>query len=356
MLTIRRVLEQLTEEGHASARNLLTLAREPVSTPWYARVPVVVGAWFAAIFLVLFLLVVRVVTHPESAIISALVLVAASGALNRLTSRQFLFSRQLALALMFAGQGLLLFGLEEWNENLTGWGLIGLNALVIIFYHHALQRLISMLLLILGVVMLLLDAEFTHGAHGLIILLTVGCAFIWTQDHRLPWLAHTELLHPLAYGMFLGLESLLLPSVMPEQDMIQDGWLISAALGVIWGVMLCLLLERQGRACFTPFGLLCFLAIALPALLTWQTPGLSASLLFLLIGFQRRELPLMGLSLVFLAWFLSAYYYYLEIDLLYKSLVLMASGGCLLAIYGIFRSRPPVSADAVNRKSDPVPD
>jgi uncharacterized membrane protein len=80
--------------------------------------------------------------------------------------------------------------------------------------------------------------------------------------------------------------------------------------------------------------------VSLPAL--WM-PGILAATIVLALGFQRGNRILLGLAAIFLAIFLIAFYYNLEVTLLAKSLLLLAAGLLLLGLRALlareFRSQ-----------------
>ena len=63
-----------------------------------------------------------------------------------------------------------------------------------------------------------------------------------------------------------------------------------------------------------------------------RAPGLVAAIIVLLLAFRTGNRILLGLALVFLLVYLSAYYYHLEISLLLKSVTLAGSGLVFLAL------------------------
>ncbi len=78
-----------------------------------------------------------------------------------------------------------------------------------------------------------------------------------------------------------------------------------------------------------------------------MTPGITAAILVLVLGFQRGQRVLMGLALVFLAVFLIAFYYHLDVTLLVKSGILAASGIVLLGMrWALLRQHDPAAHDA----------
>jgi uncharacterized membrane protein len=76
---------------------------------------------------------------------------------------------------------------------------------------------------------------------------------------------------------------------------------------------------------------------SLPAL--W-TPGVLAAVIVIVLGFQRGNRLLLGLGSVFLVIFLIAFYYHLDISLLQKSLILVATGLLLLGLRALMLREP----------------
>ena len=78
--------------------------------------------------------------------------------------------------------------------------------------------------------------------------------------------------------------------------------------------------------------LLSFGAIIAIGAITQSTPAITATILMLVLGFDRRARALIAFSIVFFLAFGTAYYYGLHLTLLQKSGILAASGaGCLCA-------------------------
>ena len=108
------------------------------------------------------------------------------------------------------------------------------------------------------------------------------------------------------------------------------------------------LLYELERPLLSPVGLWALVAVALLLIPAYQTPGILAAVIVLLLGFWRNNVLLMGLATLFLLFFLSAYYYNLEITLLNKSYILMGTGVVLLALRFAFQQvvgRPTIERE-----------
>ena len=77
--------------------------------------------------------------------------------------------------------------------------------------------------------------------------------------------------------------------------------------------------------------------VSLPAL--W-TPGVLAAVIVIVLGLQRANRLLLGLGAAFLAVFLIAFYYHLDVTLLVKSLLLLATGLLLLGLRALMPREP----------------
>jgi uncharacterized membrane protein len=85
-------------------------------------------------------------------------------------------------------------------------------------------------------------------------------------------------------------------------------------------------LRQKKLSFFALGGTLALAAVSLNA------PGIIGALFVLATGFHRGNRIITGLAVAFMAVFLSAYYYNMEITLLSKSYVLLASGAILLLL------------------------
>jgi uncharacterized membrane protein len=81
------------------------------------------------------------------------------------------------------------------------------------------------------------------------------------------------------------------------------------------------------------------LLASLPAL--W-TPGILAAVIVIVLGFRRGNRLLLGLGAAFLVVFLIAFYYYLDVTLLVKSLLLLATGLLLLGLRALLLRRASI--------------
>ncbi len=316
-------IEAILSEQEAGASNIQT------STPWYIHVLMGLAAWLGASFMLTFLMAL-ISDSDITMLITGLLLCTAGVALrSRLSHSTFFW--QLAFVISLAGQALFLMSVGNQVDELVVivLAMIALELLLIVFYRDILHRILSTLLIILGVVVLLGDFELLEGIHGLIALLAGGALFLWTNEAR--WMARNldHFTRPIGFAFVVGLFALLSASLFAESE-IKFWWLSAIALWAILLVQTYILLKPSTMTSSSKLILLggiCFLL--LPAL---QTPGILAALSILLLGVQRGNRLLLGLAILFLATFISGFYYQLDLTLLVKSLVLISTGLLLFAI------------------------
>jgi hypothetical protein len=340
--SLRDVATRLTQEGHlrdgAAARlgEILAEAAAP-GTPWFVRALVGVSAWLAALLLIIFFSMARIVTSKESALVAGLLLLAGAVWLRRAALGDF--ARQLALAASLAAQALVIgaFGGYGHSMAVAAAAAIVLQALLIQLYPDKLHRLLSVLIAVGGARVLLVEWQVPGAVHGLTAALSTGIVAWWWSEAHLTAGRMADAFRPLGFGLVLALFALLLPSTLPpglqhELRLLAypHPWLSALAAGavllvLVWRLLAEAGLSRAGVTALAVYGTI--LLFMVPAL---QAPGLPAVLLVLLLGFRRGERLLMGLALAFFAVFLGAYYYHLPVSLLAKSLTLAGSGLVLL--------------------------
>ena len=76
------------------------------------------------------------------------------------------------------------------------------------------------------------------------------------------------------------------------------------------------------------------LIILLMALCAY-TPGISGTLLIILLSYRTNFKPGLAIGIAAFVYFISNFYYNLNINLLNKSLLLIGSGLLFLALYGL---------------------
>lgn len=338
--TISEVLGGLAAEGLLDQENdaqaVDVLARDSAANPWYLRVMVGFGAWWAALFFMGFF---SLLTHSKpAALFFGVVLIVGAILVRRAQGGDFL--NQLALAASLAGQLLVLFGSDLNTATSLALLVLLMQGVLIAFYADQTHRLLSTLVAVGAIEVLLFDWKWTYGTALLAGLLGLVAIQLWLKETVFVSAGMERLIRPVAYGLVIAMFGLLLPSIFPPfldahnplTLHVRYLWLSTALLGAGLLYLVHVLLTERGLPPFGTFALSIYGAVVLLTLATQRAPGLIGALLVLLLGFRRGNRLLMGMALLFLAIFLSAYYYHLALSLLMKSAVLAGSGAVLLGL------------------------
>lgn len=349
--SLKDVLDALQREGRIdSARTAEAgnaLAENAV--PWYVRAMVGFGAWIAALF---FLGFFASLTQSRSAALffGGVLLIGAVG-VRRLDRGDFL--NQLALAASLAGQLLIVFGTGLHSATAVALLVLALQVSLILFYADPIHRFISTLVAVGSVEVVLLHQHWFFAAGLLASVLALAVIQLWLKETMFVGRKHDVMIRPIAYGLVIAMLGLLLPSISPSVFM-ADNLIAQALQQRAWNTALlgagllylvhALLTENDLRG----FGTFAWSSYAAVVLLMWpalRAPGLIGALIVLLLGFRRGNPLLLGMALLFLALFLSAYYYHLALSLLLKSIVLASSGAVLLLLRWVLIHQLPPAGD-----------
>ena len=303
-----------------------------LKTPWYVQLLVGVSAWLAAIFFIGFLVVAEIVQSETSALIVGAILMVVALGLKYLL-KQTIFVDQVAFAVSLVGQGLLIGGIGAQFDSLLVGALaaIGLEVLLYFIYPDSLHRFVSVILLAVALMVLAFEREVMDLTHLYVLGAAAGAVLVWQKDllsHDGRW---GELLRPLRYGLPVALFGISLLSLFSELE-IAHWWLSAAAVALVLIYLGMRILGELDMAIQSAAGIGMVVALVVLSIPAIQTPGILAAILVLVVGFWRNNQLLLGLAAAFLLFFLGAYYYNLDITLLNKSFVLMATGVVLLLL------------------------
>ncbi len=338
-LSLGEVLSQLTSAGLATPHEEEKIAAALASSdtggstlPWYVKLFVGIAAWVAAILITAFFFIIGMI-NEDQALIWGLVFCALAIGINRL-GRAIIFFGQLSLAMSLTGQLLAMVGLFSLFDFEFGPIVIPifiLEAILIWLHRDPVLRFISTLVITAFILAYIFEEDILNALHALIFVLAAGALFIYMIENRLKLLGLEEMLSPVGSGLTVSFLGILILPLLDNYFSMQ--WWITTLL--LFPLLLFLLTQivwdlghsLQSRAVFA-MATGCLLLL-IPAI---RMPGLAAALLVLILGFWRNNRGLMGLSSVFLVFYIWAYYYSMEWTLLTKSLALLGSGILLLAL------------------------
>lgn len=282
--------------------------------PWYIALLLGASGWLAGGFLLVF---VAMLFRPDSAgaaTVSGAVLLAAAWGLFK-ADRDGAFSSQLALALSFAGQCLLLFAMTEHTHVLAGVAFAAflLQAAMLMLMPNWLHRLLSALFALVAWALMWRFGLFGEPswsatnsgspslpaalAGWLITWLPVGALLWWLIRHEPTWIARgwAPVLRPALTGLIVGIAFATLISYPLESFR----WWGSAPVRTDW-------------------------------LALWPLLSAGAALAAVAAAFALGSRALMGACIVALVLHVSHFYYALGTSLLLKSLLMLLLGAALL--------------------------
>jgi hypothetical protein len=340
------VLQQLASESRIApdfeSKMSATLSGFSTPPPWFVRMLVALSAWLATALLLVFVWGTRIVETEVGAIVAGCTLIISALVLRRRLTAEFF--RQIALALSLTGQTLLVFGWGgEFGVTEASLTVIALQALLLLAYPDSLHRFLSVLLAVLAAVVLLYELRVPDAIHVLITALAVAVVMGWWRAHT--WLTSkaANLCQPINYGMVVALFGVLMPSavfgVVSDEISFPHAYVSTGTMGIVLIALEIRLFLLHGVAWKSAPVVGMLLGTVLFLIAAAQAPGVVAAIIVLLIGFQFGNHLLTGMAIGFLIFFLSAYYYHLEISLLLKSGSLIGSGLLLLSIWYVHALR-----------------
>jgi hypothetical protein len=310
-------------------------------TPWYVRVMLGIAGLIAAGFLLGFVGIgfAFVMQSRNASLAVGLMVIAAAYAVFRAAPRSD-FTSMFALAVSFAGQALVAFGVFGFfARHLTGglpFAVIAVFQAVLAvvmpnFIHRAASAYAAGLAFAYAC-----DASGAHFVAAGAVAAAVAAA--WLNEARLGKLH--AIVTPIGYGLTLSfmqiegsaffihsLAMMFRPRFVPGAWPWAGEAFVAAALIVsVW-----VLLKRAGWPLLAPRTLLALIAVLAVGAASFKAPGIAGGLMIALLGFSNGNRVLVGLGIAALLFYVSGYYYLLDATLLVKSGVLMATGAVLLA-------------------------
>jgi len=335
--SMQQVFAQLHARGLVADPQPPALAPLPASTPWFVRVMAGFGAWLGGIFLLgammaLFSIAMR--SGGGMMVLGMLLLGGAFGLYRAARGGEAL--QQLGLAFSMAGQFALAFGMDEalhLSSTQTAGMLVLLQALLVVVMDGAVHRYLSALFAAVAGFYFLQDIHAVPLGGAVLAAAVAGIWLTesqWTAAGRAPWL------RPVGYALALALLFWEAPFSLDwwrwgrreVPAFVMPYWIAPLAYSACLAVTAAMLARPHAPRAW-PRWMAAALVVSGAA---WLAPGLIAALLVLLLGANRGSRILCGLALLAAAWYLGAYYYQMQISLLAKSGVMVASGAVLIAL------------------------
>ncbi len=345
-MSIQHVLNQLEIEGYlkpdSKSKALEQIAISSSETPWYIHLFVAIGAWLAAIFIVALLIVASAITSDVSAIFGGYLLLGIALFLKYNNPRGT-FSGQLSLAFTAAGQVFLIGGfafLFDLGFFATTWLIILIQVGIIIVYPNSIQRFASTLIIVGALTFWLAKIEFWFGLSVLVMLTAILTILYWSNEFKIRqnrmW---SNYLTPIAYALPFSMMGVIIFKMMVEGGYLYQPTFLAQPYILTLGLLFILIrLEQIIISSYrvrldSPIVIHVLFGTAIITLPSLLTPGIIAAMIVLVLGVWRENRVLMGISAVCLIVFLGEFYLYeLEMGLITKSYILMATGLTCLAV------------------------
>ena len=342
--TLQRVIAGLEGEGLLpvawSQRADALLARAAAAQPWYIRTMVGVGAWLASLLLISFVGSIGL-WIGGSALVGFALIVGATWVRRQATFEDNDFILQCALATSLAGQALFGWGLADLlpgGEIETGSGIVLAISVVLFFaFPDRIHRVLMVLFAASALVTLAYAFEMNGAVPVLGPLFAAALVWVWRRRGELIEAGYGQHVRALANGLMLAAFGCLLLStvyVLPELEtdfaFYPAPWISTLLLGALFlyvGYMvLPAFLHESNAAALAVYALMLALIAA-----AWAAPGLLLALIVVMLGASAGHRTFVGAGIAFLAIFVGAYFYGIEITMLRKSATLVAAGLVILA-------------------------
>ena len=267
------------------------------------------------------------------------ILCALSIGISRITHLPIL-AGQFVFACSLAGQAQIIFGVIESTDNyqLVAAVLLALEILMFFLIGIRSQRTVAVFIACGALLWLLGQQTWMYALPAL------SAAAGWLWLNRLRWYKHASYLQPASTGLTLALwlaivlVLLINSTELSWLNINQATWQARLWIAAVLTSLVCLTLAWQLIQQNIQHTQLRYIAIAISlgvAVLNLKMLGLAPLCLLLCIGIAQAHTRLIWLNLCCLVGYLMLYYYSLNNSLLYKSILLCASGAVLLVLYAV---------------------
>lgn len=325
-----KVKELIIPEQIEKIAASLGKSKQASKDPLYIRILFGLGAWFAAVFIIIFIGISQMFVGGFSAIICGIFSVAAAILIARASRATFL--DQFSLALSFAGNALILLGVSGELRSFDIEIILITHAVVCtvvyLLYASSIYRFIAPIALAVIATVWVIEREIFFLMHFLIAaeMLLAGVLLL----HR----ECPPILRPLVYSATVMLPATLLFMNLMQVNIWRNkfneplwpsGILLASGL-----IYLYYHLAGDTKRLREPWAICAIVSTILLGI--FSTPGILVAIGLLVIGYAFGDIILTALSYLFLPFFLVVFYYAMNIDLAHKSWIIAGSGVLLLIV------------------------
>ncbi len=326
----------LTDEAAERAADIIETMH--AAQPWFIRAMVGFGAWLASLLLIGFVVGLSLAIEGGYIVIG-LAMIAGAVVLRKRFDTDFMV--QCLLAASLAGQGLLIFGISEFKLSGNYDALLSViiitSSVMFVIFPDRIHRVLSVMLATSALTILVYVHELNAIVPVLGPVFAAVLIFLYKQQPKFAVTGTGALVQPLMTGMmlsafgFLLLSTIyLLPELGVDYAFYPRPWISTLLLGALFLYLVTdvwsgLLEGRQKSALPVIYGLMIVVIAA-----AWEAPGLLLALIVITLGASSGNRVFIGAGITFLAVFLAAYFYGIQITMLTKSITLVATGTAVL--------------------------
>ena len=330
----RHSLEKLGEQLHQDKAHKYSLG---------IKLLAFAGALVGACMFLVFLFIADVIRSGQSLFTLGLVFWGVSLAMSYTKETKGLMYEPSLLVLNIFGKLLILFSetIFDYEHRTLGYFILflAIEGITLIISKNLITRFFAAVLLPCLLVGTFWKLEIYESIHFVVGFTAWLCAWLWSEESFIlsKYPRNISYFYPLGFGLAIALIIVLSTNVYREfSDTYFKHWWISSVL--IWA-----LLWQQVRYIVkllqipSKWHILIYLALILLLSPTIFTPGVSFSLLIIVVGFRVGNVWLSTLGIIALFFFVNAFYYNLNLSLLLKSITLMIAGVLFIGLFFVIK-------------------
>ncbi|MBT8122303.1 MAG: DUF4401 domain-containing protein [Gammaproteobacteria bacterium] len=339
--TLRRIFDRLHDEGLTGEREAGAasdyLESRSFIAPWYIRTMVGFGAWLASLLLIGFIAGFSIAMEGGYAIIGILFITGAVFFRHQSNSD---FVVQSSLAVSLAGQALFAWGFTDVTGNEVKGFLAAVASMSLLLFFILPDR-IHRVLMVLFFTGSLIGLTYAWDWNALVPLYgpVFAALLVYLYQQRGVLLASRfgKLVQPLVNGLLLSAFGALLlstiyvlPELGDELNYYPRPWISTIGLGVLFLYMGSLVWPELVSDAGKPAMVLLYALMLAVIAGAWNAPGLLLAMIVVMLGASAGHRTFIGAGIAFLAVFIAAYFYGIEMTMLTKSITLVATGSVVL--------------------------
>jgi len=309
---------------------------EYIDSPWYVKVLLAFSGWLASLFLFGFLAVgfETILDNSLSTFITGSIVIGGAYLVLRIPKNEFV--EHIGLALSLAGQALIAWAIFKAfrNEYAIVWGLVGAaQILLAVVMPNFIHRVFSAYLSAFAFSMSLFDAGVPYVFSSLVMFVV---AWLWLNEFR--FVQHMQKIRAVAYGLVLALVQLKGSMLFggtwtlsnSQSTQWVEPWMSELLASIVILYVVWQLLKKYSEYLSNRTIAIALIGTLLLCAASMEATGLTVGITIIILGFSSSNRILLGLGVASLLFYISAYYYLLDITLLDKSFVLFGVGVILL--------------------------